>query len=64
MASRMLTLRRAMAAEAAVRMTVVHRPSPSAPTFSTLTPGVDALNTNVFVKELNERPRARRAGKA
>ena len=68
MASRMLTLRRAMAADAAVRMTVVHRRSPSAPPFSTLTPGVDALTTETFVEQLyerprNQRPRTHRAGK-
>ena len=56
-----LSLRRAMKTGATVRMTVVHRQSPSGPAFTTLTPGVDALSTEAFVKELYERKVARGA---
>jgi predicted AAA+ superfamily ATPase len=61
MASRMLSLRRAMDANAQVRMTVVHRRSSSAPSFTALAPGVEALPTEAFVKELNPPAKARKA---
>jgi hypothetical protein len=56
MASRMLSLRRAMDPNAAVHMTLVHRPSSSDPPFTTLAPGVEALATEAFVKQLHQPP--------
>jgi hypothetical protein len=52
----MLSLRRAMDPNATVRMTLVHRPSSSDPPFTTLAPGVEALATEAFVKQLHQPP--------
>jgi uncharacterized protein len=59
MARGLAALRQAAGAKAA-QLTVVHRPSPSAPQMRALSPGVEALDVEAFVGELNQRPAPRR----
>ena len=53
MAAPMQSLRRSIKTQAAVRMSVVHRSSPSAPKTRVLQPGVEALNVREFAVDLN-----------
>ena len=53
MAAPMLSLRRSIKTQSAVRMSVVHRSSPSAPKTRVLQPGVEALNVSEFASDLN-----------
>jgi predicted AAA+ superfamily ATPase len=63
MAGSLGALRRSMSARAAVRLTVVHRPSSTAPPSRALAPGVEALDVDAFVDALGagfKRSRAKR----
>jgi predicted AAA+ superfamily ATPase len=59
MAGPLAALRRSMGDGEAVRSSVVHRASTSAPPMRVLSPGVEALDVEAFVKELNGRKRQR-----
>jgi predicted AAA+ superfamily ATPase len=60
MARPLVSLRRSMADGDAVRLSVVHRTSASAPPLRALAPGVDALDVNRFVTELNATKKQKR----
>jgi hypothetical protein len=57
MAGPLGSLRRSMGERKAVRMSVVHRTSTSAPAVRALAPGVEALDVRAFVADLNGRGR-------
>lgn len=61
MATSLASLRRAMPKALAVRMSVIHRHSPSAPKTRALAPGIEALDVEALVKDLKSPPRHRRA---
>jgi predicted AAA+ superfamily ATPase len=64
MARPLESLRRSMSDREPVRLTVVHRPSTTAPPSRGLAPGVEALDVRGFVGALGGRPaRERKAGK-
>jgi hypothetical protein len=55
MAGPLASLRRSMGEQVPIRMSVVHRPSPSASLTRALAPGIEALDVPRFVDELNGR---------
>jgi uncharacterized protein len=59
MARPLTSLRRAMGERTAVRMSIVHRPSPSAPPMRALAPGIEALDVTTFSEELSGRRKRR-----
>jgi predicted AAA+ superfamily ATPase len=62
-AAQLSSLRRSMGDRAPVRLSVVHRASPSAPPMRALAPGVEALDVRAFVENLQGKPkRSPRAG--
>jgi uncharacterized protein len=60
MASPLATLRRSAGNRDPIRLTIVHRASPSMPAGRTVAPGVDALDLPAFALELRAKPTARR----
>ena len=60
MAAPMQSLRRAMGERAAVRASIIHRAARTAPASRGVSPGVDALDINALVAELNAAPASRR----
>ena len=57
MAGPLAALRRSMGDGEAVRSSVVHRASTSAPTMRVLAPGVEALDVEALVRDLNTKSR-------
>jgi uncharacterized protein len=60
MAGPLGSLRRVMGEQAAVRMSVVHRTSKTAPPSRALAPGIEAVDVPAFVTDLNARPARRK----
>jgi hypothetical protein len=60
MAGPLVSLHRSIGHPTPVRLSVVHRPSTTAPPTRALAPGIDALDVPSFVRELNG-PRRRNA---
>jgi predicted AAA+ superfamily ATPase len=53
MAGPLLSLRRSMGERASARLSIVHRTSGSAPPTRALSPGIEAIDVQAFVKDLN-----------
>lgn len=49
-------LARAIPRRLSIRRTVIHRKSPSAPTLTALAPGIEALDVDAFIADLNSSP--------
>jgi predicted AAA+ superfamily ATPase len=59
MAAQLIALRKSMSGPNAVRMSVIHRFSTTAPPNRALAPGVEALDVQTFVNDLNDRSKRR-----